>query len=567
MQIKHRRRLFFPCMLFSFVIPFSVFGQPVPDTLSDAVIHQRIDELFQSNPARNNFQVIEDLLTLRFQNGIEDSDRLGAKFNLLVGVEIMRLKAFPLAKTYLLNARKYSDLLTPLEFRDLNANLAGIHVIMKEWEEASLLYQENLHAARTSGDGTGIPAAENNVGVFHLEKGDLDSAEWYFRLTLDSYDRYPKPDPYFKGSVQDNLARVYKQHGEYAKALNLYLTNVTLYADGVKKHSLMQALNGVAEMQILLGKPQLAGVALKNAEGLRKLAPQRFQEELETEWLRINLMQAKALGDFSTFEQLATRRAAFKDSIHYQLQQDLNLVNGRQTTLLQQTFEKEKVVRQLQYDREKAEYEDWQTTVRWIFIVVLLMVLLAGLAVSLRVRSLRFRQQSLRDQLQIKAAQAALAEEKLAQEQLSVENLELKVSLKQQDLINFALDNQRKREVLQQLAKKLKKVHPGQVTQANINSIVNDMIVQTQTETVSQHYEENIDKVNAEYKSKLRERFPNLSPADLELCGMIRLGMQAKEIAALRSVTENAILMARRRLRKRLDIKTGVDLREFLLQD
>jgi DNA-binding NarL/FixJ family response regulator len=231
---------------------------------------------------------------------------------------------------------------------------------------------------------------------------------------------------------------------------------------------------------------------------------------------------------------------------------------------MQRAFSKEKEVQQLQIAQEKAAVEDLQARVRRFWIWGILIVISIGFAVTLRLRSLRFRQQSLRDLLQIKATQAELIQKKLAQEQLANENLELKIALKQQDLVNFALDNQRKRELLQHLARQLKKLKPGQVTQATVNTIINDMILQTQTEIITRQYEENIDVVNAEYKSKLLKRFPELSASDLELCGMIRLGMQAKEIASFRNVTENAILVARKRLRKKLNIETGVDLRSFL---
>ncbi len=532
-----------------------------------AEIERQIHVADQIGSEGRHLQAIDTLLSIMVHRELDPASKLGARLNLLIGCEMMRAKAFPLAMNYLLIARENKQALDAAQRRDLNSFLAGVSIHIKDWEQASRAYHESLQIARSSGDATIIPPAENNLGIFHLEKGDLDSAEGYFLRALSDDARLKEHDVYFIGSIHDNLARLYKRRGEYAKALALYEGNVLTYLDGEKKHAWMQALNGVAEMHMQLGHPELALPLLKQAATLLRRCNPRFQEELEAEWLRISLQQARAVGDMQAFDQLARRKDVFQDSLIQLLQMNLNALNSVQAELMQRAFLKEKQAQQLLLAQEQAEIEELQAGVRRIWIYGMLIVISLGLALTLRIRSLRFRQQSLRDQLEIKASQGALMEEKLTQERLANENLELKVFLKQQDLTNFALDNQRKRELLQHLSKQLKKLKPGQVTQPNINLIINDMMLQTQTETITKQYEENIDTVNAEFKSKLLRRFPKLSPMELELCGMVRLGMQAKEIAAVRNVTENAILVARRRLRKKLRIETGVDLRTFLSEE
>jgi AraC family transcriptional regulator, chitin signaling transcriptional activator len=73
-----------------------------------------------------------------------------------------------------------------------------------------------------------------------------------------------------------------------------------------------------------------------------------------------------------------------------------------------------------------------------------------------------------------------------------------------------------------------------------------------------------IDKVNQAFFGGLKREFPDLGPSELELCGMIRLGYTAKDIAALRNIAPASVRIAKTRLKKKLGLGPEVDLEQFL---
>jgi DNA-binding response OmpR family regulator len=73
-------------------------------------------------------------------------------------------------------------------------------------------------------------------------------------------------------------------------------------------------------------------------------------------------------------------------------------------------------------------------------------------------------------------------------------------------------------------------------------------------------------KPSGSYTSRLLQKFPTLSPNDLELCVMYRIGLNSSEISMLRNVDLNTIKKGRQRLRKKLSISPEVNLGLYLIQ-
>lgn len=70
---------------------------------------------------------------------------------------------------------------------------------------------------------------------------------------------------------------------------------------------------------------------------------------------------------------------------------------------------------------------------------------------------------------------------------------------------------------------------------------------------------------NSTVISNLTSLYPDLSKGDIELIKLIRIGMDTKEIAALKNVEPNTIKTAKYRLKKRLSIASEDSLRKYIL--
>lgn len=79
-----------------------------------------------------------------------------------------------------------------------------------------------------------------------------------------------------------------------------------------------------------------------------------------------------------------------------------------------------------------------------------------------------------------------------------------------------------------------------------------------------QTFEKQFEKVHNDFIHKLSQTYPDLTSTELKVCALIRTGLSSGEIASLLHVTRRNVETHRYRLRKKLDIESGVDLGTFL---
>ncbi|MEI7597539.1 MAG: hypothetical protein WCK02_17455 [Bacteroidota bacterium] len=74
----------------------------------------------------------------------------------------------------------------------------------------------------------------------------------------------------------------------------------------------------------------------------------------------------------------------------------------------------------------------------------------------------------------------------------------------------------------------------------------------------------NIDKVHSEFIDSLTAKFPDLTEKEKRLCVLLKLNFSSKEIASLNNISENAIIKARHRMRRKMGLFTDENLSEII---
>ena len=67
--------------------------------------------------------------------------------------------------------------------------------------------------------------------------------------------------------------------------------------------------------------------------------------------------------------------------------------------------------------------------------------------------------------------------------------------------------------------------------------------------------------------SKMKKKYPSLTPNDLRLCSYLRMNFTTKEIANLSNISTRAVEIGRYRLRTKLKLSHDVNLTEFLIRE
>ena len=80
-----------------------------------------------------------------------------------------------------------------------------------------------------------------------------------------------------------------------------------------------------------------------------------------------------------------------------------------------------------------------------------------------------------------------------------------------------------------------------------------------------QAFKLHFDELYPSFFHHLNKRYPTLSDSDIKLCAFILVGMKSIEIANIMIISDASVSKYRNRLRKKLDIDPGADIRAFLL--
>lgn len=94
-----------------------------------------------------------------------------------------------------------------------------------------------------------------------------------------------------------------------------------------------------------------------------------------------------------------------------------------------------------------------------------------------------------------------------------------------------------------------------------MNAVIGDSL---KNDDEWQRFKLHFDNVHPNFFVKLKEQNNKLTENELRLCAYISIGMRAKQIAEMLSVSPESINTNRYRLRKKLGLQRGDSLDEYL---
>lgn len=136
---------------------------------------------------------------------------------------------------------------------------------------------------------------------------------------------------------------------------------------------------------------------------------------------------------------------------------------------------------------------------------------------------------------------------------------------KERENISLALLNQQHSELLELTIEKMQNWQK-QNTFSEIQTTINDLkAAQTKADewgSFMLHFE----RIHPNFAQSLQTQFPELNANDLKHCAYMRLGMTRKQVADNLHTTENAVRLARNRIRKKMGLEADDSLQGFLDQ-
>ena len=153
-------------------------------------------------------------------------------------------------------------------------------------------------------------------------------------------------------------------------------------------------------------------------------------------------------------------------------------------------------------------------------------------------------------------------------ERLKNDKLQIKILLKDKELVNNTLQVVKKNKILNGIIHKLKDINADsfdESTKYQFSKLNKSIVKEVNTDKSWKDLEKHIKNVHFDFLKRLKEKFPTISPRELDLSTYLLMNMSTKEIAEIMNISSGGVELARYRLRKKLGLTKKENLIGFLM--
>jgi DNA-binding CsgD family transcriptional regulator len=153
-------------------------------------------------------------------------------------------------------------------------------------------------------------------------------------------------------------------------------------------------------------------------------------------------------------------------------------------------------------------------------------------------------------------------------ERLKSDKLQMKILVKDKELVNNSLQVVKKNKILNGIIGKLKDIDTGILDDSakfEFNKLHKSIVKEVNTDKSWKDLEKHIKNVHFEFLKKLKEKHPTISPREMDLSTYLLMNMSTKEIAEFMNISTGGVELARYRLRKKLELTKKENLISYLM--
>lgn len=206
----------------------------------------------------------------------------------------------------------------------------------------------------------------------------------------------------------------------------------------------------------------------------------------------------------------------------------------------------------------------YQTPLAYIFYIALAIIIGGSLTILYIKYAIRRNTKTFEEQEQKRLAQLNNQEKQIAT--LKSERLQADLSHKSKELASATMLIINHEDFLNDLKKDIQQnALRGKMQKKQSELLINKINQNLSEEDEWSVFQENFDLIHKNFFRNLKTTYPELTPADLRLCALLRLNYTTKEIANMQNLSLRGVEAARYRLRKKIDIQENEDLVSFMI--
>ncbi|MEQ8473016.1 MAG: tetratricopeptide repeat protein [Marinoscillum sp.] len=399
-------------------------------------------------------------------------------------------------------------------------NLGHLYEKTQAYDSALLYQKKALSYHQLARDSSGLADIHDNIGSIYEDLNLLEQAQDHFQIAL-AINR--KNDNHAASIVNlNNIGDTYRKLEDYTNALKFSSEALKLAESSLYNYQIKSACRDLSKTYEALGKSDLA--------------------------LQF-LTRSYEITDDIFSEQIAAEIA--KTQAVYELEQ------------------KQQRIAILEKERSFIR------SITWLSSLGVMVFLCLGGMIFYQQKSKNVKKRKLleteADLARIELENMQLSEQKLKTELenkiLKEDQLQQELDLKSKSLTKNALHMIQKNEFLHEVRGKLKDVRKAtpDLMDRRIKKLIKSIDYSFNLDDDWQEFETVFQQAHSEFFDKLKMLYPNLSPAEVRLCAMIRLNLHSKDMSAIMGISSDSLRISRYRLRKKLGLNKGSNLYTFIL--
>lgn len=424
-------------------------------------------------------------------------------------------------------------------------NLAGIHNVLHQ-QQAALEWYKRAIVMASHDNPTSLASAYNNLGIFYEDQQQQDSARYFFQKALALLPQ-PEKNINLISAIKDNLAQLDMTEHHYPDAYRTFLRNDSLYQQ--KQASSYKYLSNKLRLMEAMLHLNLPGISDSIAGLLPYIASHHIilKSEDVIGFYRFAENYYYLQDDRAKELFFRNQFAAFTDSLEQTNADQLRALTKSLLSVQEISFRNEMRTRALESEKTKLQLLSARRLAFLILFSTASLLIILVLYFQKRRQELHAQRQSAESALKYKEFESRLMEKEL--------------ELKTKDLTNVVLHNTQVHDSYRKLINRLSVIHgPEDRMNQQIRALLHELEAQNQIGDRALSVHQKIEAVNAGFYEKLMKQYPDLTKAESELCGYIRINLSTKDISILKNIEAGSVKMSKNRLRKKLGIGPDEDL-------
>lgn len=391
----------------------------------------------------------------------------------------------------------------------------------------------------------------NNLGMTYQAQNKLEMSLDNFQEAIKLLKSAEMTQNALYYSIRDNVGSVYSSMGDFKKAEKVFSLNYQeLNGDfvGAKPRLRFQAGIALAELAVKESDFYKAIDLLNQVNSYLAFREVSYNSKLNYYQLlivslnevgdRTDLIQAKSLLSDIQLKELTESNLRKKNDLQLVSQLEASNFN-EQKKLATQYFENELMVKTR------------------VWISLFLGVLLFGTLIAVLFYEKIMRKRSVNElKINLLEAESSKLAAEILNEKLLVSQAETQLKQKELDVERLSLTISRKQRWLNTLKQNSLqlKVRGPQYTQKNIDNLIQELDAEIHSDSKNFETIKNVSLVTKEFQEKLHNLHPELTRSEVQLCELLRTGLNNAQIATFKKINSKSVRMAKYRLKKKLDL-------------